>query len=159
MPIQNSKKAVGSSYMSIWCQQMKCIIDLLLCYTPSNIQEVGWFPTMKLYNVHCCHSETSTINCKKRKVIPDKSQQQYPTVKVCTLFSTINVCWKHKHRSHALRKIVFRILLSEKIQISLCICMKLAIHQAKPFSRDLSWSVSLLGTYSQTLIISRSFFK
>ena len=49
--------------LSIRCQNLECVVDLPFRDTATNIQEVCWYTSVQLDQVHRCHCQSSTIDC------------------------------------------------------------------------------------------------
>jgi len=49
--------------LSVRCQNLECVVDLTFSYAAADIQEVRRHTAVQLYQVHCCHGKTSTVNC------------------------------------------------------------------------------------------------
>mmetsp|Transcript_36502 Transcript_36502/g.27065 ORF Transcript_36502/g.27065 Transcript_36502/m.27065 type:complete len:254 (-) Transcript_36502:528-1289(-) len=49
-------------HLLISIQQLKSLLHLCFTGSTSDIQEIGWFPSFQLDDIHCCHGKTCTIN-------------------------------------------------------------------------------------------------
>ena len=50
------------SNLGIRCQYLESMVDLPLSYSTTDIQEVCWYTTVQLYQIHSCHGKPSTID-------------------------------------------------------------------------------------------------
>jgi len=49
-------------HLLVSIQQLECLLHLVLTSSSSDIQEVGWVAAFELDNIHCGHSEASTVH-------------------------------------------------------------------------------------------------